>query len=458
MFGGAAALLAVGRPPRSARRAPRTVLPAGRGVVRQRVGRAPGAALRRCRPGHQALLALHPDAFLPLFLWLFVQQFPAAAPRRSRPSRRERWSSAWRWPPASCCSWPAPRTAARAGATGLGRAGHVVRRRPVRAGHSRRCRSVCGRPRVPTSASGAATASSSPASPSASCRSRPRCSPRRPRRPMPAFINVPPRRLLVGLVLYPLLLSIPADHRLRGGRAPGDGREGAGPAGGAVCAGPLHDRRAGRGAGGAARGRARPQPRPDDRRAVHDPSALSTSVPLGGAAARARRPPVAAGADRPHVLPRGRRHPHAPRARWPRRRPRRAATGSTPCADLQRADSEHAAPGPGRRPRGRLGGRTTVIAAPAGCGRCRSRAGSPPRSRRGRIRWCRAGPAGTDGCSGCRSTTSSGSPTATCTCWCRCAPGPDSGRRDGARREAERPAVLARRPRAAGARWRPRWR
>ena len=108
--------------------------------------------------------------------------FSPAASRRSRPSCRERGHR--RGARRRRAAVRGQRLAGHsAGATGLDHSGIVVRRRHVRAGHSRRCRSVCGRPRMPTSVSGDGTASSSPVSPSASCRSRRKCSPRRPRRP-----------------------------------------------------------------------------------------------------------------------------------------------------------------------------------------------------------------------------------------------------------------------------------
>ena len=239
---------------------------------------------------------------------------------------------------------------------------------------------------MPTSASGDVTASSWPVSPSASCRWRRRCSPRRRSPAYAAFINVPPRRLLVGLVLYPLLLSIPLTtayavvvHRVMD-------VQGAGATGRAVCAGPLHDRRAGGRAGRAARRRPGPQSRPDDRRAVHDLGVVDPGA-LGRTAARPGRAPAAARARstgcssaRPSTRARC-------SARSPRRRARRAATRSTPCARPSAIGS--AARCTWRRPMsssptGRPGGCRRAL---TGCARCRWRAGSPLRSRRGRIRW-----------------------------------------------------------------------
>ena len=147
-------------------------------------------------------------------------------------------------------------------------------------------------------------------------------------RPYTAFIDVPPRRLLVGLVLYPLLLSIPVTtayavlvHRVMDVKVlvrravqyalarftiVGLG----GGAGGCCSTATLvrnRDQTIG-GAGDALVG--------DGRRSV--PLSAVLLVVLGGAAAAAGAPPGSR-----HVLPRGGRHAGAAGRRWPRRRSRR---------------------------------------------------------------------------------------------------------------------------------------
>ena len=274
----------------------------------------------------------------------------AAAPRRSRPTRRaaddHRVAGGGR--PALRRQRLEPR---RAGGVRVGRARHVVRRGPVRAGHpGAAVRPVEGPPRR-----------------------RPRASPLHPvrhrpggrvpadRRPGVRRGHLAALRQLHGRptpaaadrpgALPPAAVD-PGDHRLRGARAPRHGREAAGSPRGAVRAGPLHDCRAGGGAGGAAGGHPGAQPPSDHRRAGHD---FLGDVHLGAArraGARARRPPVGARAHRPDVLPRGRRHPHAHgRAGLVHRGSRRHPRSRVPL--VQRPVARHAAPGRGRRPRGR---------------------------------------------------------------------------------------------------------
>ena len=238
---------------------------------------------------------------------------------------------------------------------------------------SRRCRSACGRPAAPTSASGAATrlfvtglaVGFLPIAAQVFAEATSPALRRLHRRAAAAAAGRPGA--------LPAAAVDPGDHRLRGAGAPRHGREGCWSGGRCSTRWPASRssgwRRRRRRCSVVTLVRNRDQTIGE---LVTTASALSTSVPLGGAAARARRAPVAARAHRPHVLPRGRRHPHAHRRagvvhRGSRRHPR----GRVPLVQrpdlrdtLHLAQADVLVVDPGRR--------AADLARPGGCGRCRS--------------------------------------------------------------------------------------
>ena len=305
------------------------------------------------------LLALHPDAFLPWYLWRFVRQFPRL-PRGERGPRVERLmitaslaagvllfvASLWSDGPLSMFAWGERGTWFDAVMFGL-----AIPALPFGLWKARRA-DVREQRRYTLFVTGLAVGFLPMAA---------QVFAEATWRPYTAFIDVPPRRLLVGLVLYPLLLSIPVTtayavlvHRVMDvkvlvrravqyalARFTIVGLAAAPAALLAVTLvrnrdqtigelvttliGDVHLGAARRAAGGA-----------------------------GGAAAAART-------HRPHVLPRGGRHAH------PDGRPgrvhavaQRHARGVVPL--VQRAGPRHAAPGTGRRPGRRCRHRAAALA------------------------------------------------------------------------------------------------
>ena len=155
----------------------------------------------------QWLLALHPDAFLPWYLWRFVRQFPRL-PRADRGPGVERMmitaslaagvllfvASAWNRGLLAALAWGERGTWFDAVLFGL-----AIPALPFGLWKARRA-DVRERRRYTLFVTGLAVGFLPIAA---------QVFAEATWRPYAGFIDVPPRRLLVGLVLYPLLLSIP---------------------------------------------------------------------------------------------------------------------------------------------------------------------------------------------------------------------------------------------------------